>query len=128
MNIAIICTALLGLLLFGLGFYVSILRGRFRRSIGHDLGPTDPIHRAVRAHANTAEYAPFFAAMFLWFATRPAPSWIIVTIVVATIARFSLAAGLLWGKSLNRPNPARFAGALFTYLCGLALAVGLVVA
>ncbi|MGV7216485.1 MAPEG family protein [Bradyrhizobium sp. UFLA05-112] len=128
MNVAIICTALLGLLLFGLGLYVSILRGRFRRSIGHDLGPTDPIHRAVRAHANTAEYAPFFAAMFLWFATRPAPGWIIVTIVVATIARFSLAAGLLWGKSLNRPNPARFAGALFTYLCGLALAVGLVVA
>ncbi|WFU42347.1 MAPEG family protein [Bradyrhizobium sp. CB82] len=128
MNVAIICTALLGLLLFGLGFYVSILRGRFRRGIGHDLGPTDPIHRAVRAHANTAEYAPFFAAMFLWFATRPAPGWIIATIVVATIARFSLAAGLLWGKSLNRPNPARFAGALFTYLSGLVLAVGLVVA
>jgi hypothetical protein len=28
---------------------------------------------------------------------------------------------------MNRPNPARLFGALFTYLCGLALAVGLVV-
>ena len=128
MNVAIICTALLGLLLFALGLYVSVLRGRFRRSIGYDLSPTDPIHRAVRAHANTAEYAPFFALVFLWFAAHPAPAWITVTIVIATIARFSLVAGLLWGKSLNRPNPARFAGALFTYLSGFALALGLVVA
>jgi uncharacterized membrane protein YecN with MAPEG domain len=128
MTIAILCTALLGLLLFGLGLYVSILRGRFRRGVGHDDSPTDPIHRAVRAHANTAEYAPFFALMFLWFATRPAPAWITATIVIATLARFALVAGLLWGKSLNRPNPARFAGALLTYLSGLALAAGLVVA
>jgi uncharacterized membrane protein YecN with MAPEG domain len=127
MNIAIVCTALLGLLLFALGLYVSVLRGRFRRGIGHDPSPTDPIHRAVRAHANTAEYAPFFAVMFLWFAMHPAPTWITVAIVIATLARFSLVAGLLWGKSLNRPNAARFAGALFTYLSGLALAVGLAV-
>ncbi|TPQ42387.1 hypothetical protein C2U70_01640 [Bradyrhizobium guangdongense] len=128
MNIAIICTALLGLLLFGLGFNVSIQRRNNRRSIGYDPSPTDPIHRAVRAHANTAEYAPFFAVMFLWFAVHPAPLWITVTIVIATLARFSLAASLLWGASLNRPNPGRFAGALLTYLTGLALAVGLVVA
>jgi hypothetical protein len=59
---------------------------------------------------------------------RPAPTWITTAIVIATLARFLLVAGLLWGKSLNRPNPARFAGALFTYLSGLALAVGLLVA
>ncbi len=128
MNVAIVCTALLGLLLFGLGLNVSIQRNRFKRSVGYDDSPTDPIHRAVRAHANTAEYAPFFALMFLWFAAHPAPLWITATIVIATAARFSLAAGLLWSKSLNRPNPARFAGALFTYLSGLALAAGLVVA
>lgn len=128
MNAAVVCTALLGLLLFALGLNVSMQRRKFRRSVGFDPSPTDPIHRAVRAHANTAEYAPFFAVMFLWFATRPAPPWITVAIVIATLARFSLAAGLLWGASLNRPNPARFAGALFTYLSGLALAVGLMVA
>lgn len=127
MNVAIICTALLGLLLFGLGFYVSIQRQQNRRSIGHDVSPVDPLHRAVRAHANTAEYVPFFAVLFLWYATRPAPTWILVTIVLATVARFLLAGALLFGPSLNRPNPARFAGALFTYLCGLALAAGLLV-
>jgi uncharacterized protein len=125
MTIGITCTALLGLLLFGLGLYVSILRQGRRQVIGHDQDPVDPLHRAVRAHGNTAEYAPFFAILFLWFAAHPAPTWIIVTIVIATIARFLLVAGLLWGKSLDKPNPARFLGAVLTYVCGLALVAGL---
>mgnify|MGYP000940742113 CR=1 FL=1 len=127
MNIAIVCAALLGLLLFGLGLNVSMQRRKNQRSIGHDVSPVDPLHRAVRAHANTAEYAPFFAVLFLWYATKPAPMWIVATIVLATIARFALAGGLLFGPSLNRANPARYFGALFTYICGLALAAGLLV-
>jgi hypothetical protein len=55
MDIAIACTAALGLLLFGLGLYVSILRQSRGRLNSHDHSPVDPIHRAVRAHANTAE-------------------------------------------------------------------------
>jgi uncharacterized membrane protein YecN with MAPEG domain len=125
MTIGIACTALLGLLLFGLGLYVSILRQGRGQVIGHDQDPVDPLHRAVRAHGNTAEYAPFFAILFLWFAAHPAPTWIIVPIVIATIARFLLVAGLLWGKSLDKPNPARFLGAVLTYVCGLALVAGL---
>ena len=34
---------------------------------------------------------------------------------------------LLFGPSLNRPNPARLFGALFTYICGVVLAAGLLV-
>jgi uncharacterized protein len=126
MNIGIICTALLGLLLFGLGLHVSIQRGRHQRLIGHDASPDDPVYRAVRAHANSAEYVPFFAILFLWFATRQASTWIEAVIVIATVARYLIAAGLLWGKSLNKPNPARFAGAFLTYACGFALIVGLI--
>jgi len=127
MHVAIICTTVLGLLLFGLGLYVSILRRRTRRSVGCDTSPTDPLHRAVRAHGNTAEYAPFFAVLFLWFAAHPAPAWVSAAIVLATLARVSLVAGLLWGPSLDKPTPARFVGALLTYATGLALAVGLAV-
>jgi hypothetical protein len=47
--------------------------------------------------------------------------------VLATVARFALAGALLLGPSLNRPNPARMFGALFTYICGVALAAGLLV-
>ena len=126
MSISIICTALLGALLFGLGLYVSIQRGRLRRNIGYDTSPVDPMHCAVRAHANTAEYAPFLAVLFLWFASRPVPTWIEITIVIATAARYLIVAGLLWGKSLDKPNPARFIGALLTYASGLALVVGLI--
>jgi uncharacterized membrane protein YecN with MAPEG domain len=125
MNVGMICTAVLGLLLFGLGLYVSVLRGRTGRSMGCDTGPTDPLHRAVRAHGNTAEYAPFFAVLFLWFAVHPGPAWVSIAIVLATLARVSLVIGLLWGPSLDKPTPARFVGALLTYLTGLALAVRL---
>ena len=37
------------------------------------------------------------------------------------------AGSLLFGASLNRANPARMFGALFTYLCGIVLAAGLLV-
>ena len=126
MNVGIVCTALLGLLLFGLGLYVSIMRQRTHRNIGYDSGPIDLLHRAVRAHGNTAEYAPFLGLLFLWFAVHPGSTWIAVTIVIATIARFLLVAGLLWGPSLDKPNPMRFSGALLTYLCGIVLVVGLI--
>jgi uncharacterized membrane protein YecN with MAPEG domain len=127
MTIGIACTALLGLLLFGLGLNVSITRRRHAQSIGHDTGATDPVHRAVRAHGNTAEYAPFLGLLFLWHATHAAPLWINAVIIVATAARFLLVAGLLWGGPLNRANPLRAIGALFTYLCGIVLAAALLV-
>ena len=125
MNLGVACTALLGILLFGLGLYVSILRQRLGQNIGHGSSPVDTLHRAVRAHANTAEYAPYLAVLFLWYAVHQPPVWIATTIVVATAARFLLVAGLLWGASLDKPNPARFLGALLTYICGLVLAAGL---
>jgi uncharacterized protein len=80
-----------------------------------------------RPHGNTAEYAPFFAVLFLWFATHPGPAWVSIMIVLATIARLLLAAGLLLGPSLDRPNPMRFLGALLTYFTGIALVVRLAV-
>lgn len=128
MTVGILCTALLGILLFGLGLYISILRQRTHCLVGHDSDPTDILHRAVRAHRNTAEYAPFLGLLFLWFATHPAPAWVSIVVVVATIARFLLVAGLLWGASLDKPNAARFLGGLLTYACGLALVVRLAVA
>jgi uncharacterized protein len=128
MNIAILCTVVLGLLLFALGLNVSITRKRHAKGIGHDLRPDDPVHRAVRAHGNTAEYAPFLAALFLWYAAHGAPVWVNVTIIIATLARLLIAAGLLWGGPLNQANPLRAIGALFTYLAGLVLTASLLVA
>lgn len=122
MNVAIVCTAVLGLLLFGLGLCVSLGRQRFGKIIGHEMSPIDPMHRLVRAHANTAEYAPFLAILFLWHGAHQPPAWIVATIVIATASRIVLVVGLLWISPLDKPNPARFLGAALTYLCGIILA------
>jgi hypothetical protein len=46
-----------------------------------------------------------------------------VACVVATLARFVLAGALLASATLAQTNPARSAGAGFTYLSGMTLAV-----
>ena len=125
MYVSIVCTALLGFLLFGLGLFVSIQRQRHRTLIGHDQNPLDATHRAVRAHANTAEYAPFLAIMFLWHGAHDARAWILWTMVIATLSRYLLAGSLLFGPTMAKPNPARFVGALATYVCGLLLAAAM---
>jgi uncharacterized protein len=125
MYVSIVCTALLGLLLFGLGLFVSVQRLRYKTNIGYDPDPVDAIHRAVRAHANTAEYAPFLAIMFLWHGAHDAPVWILWTVVIATLSRYLLAGSLLLGPTMANPNFARFVGALGTYVCGLLLATAM---
>ncbi len=121
MTVAIVCTGLLGLLLFGLGFGVSLTRGRSEVIIGHPSDPTDPLHKIVRAHANTAEYAPLLAILMLVSAQLDPATWILWVMGVVTAARYLIAAGLMVG-SLETANPVRFLGALLTYGGGLILA------
>jgi uncharacterized protein len=125
MNIAVVCTALLGLLVFGLGLRVSLLRGRTQVVIGHGSDPTDPLHKAVRAHANAAEYAPMAAILILALASRDAAGWLVWVFVGLTLCRYLHAAGMVLYRSLAEPNPLRFAGAVGTYVFGLTLAVAL---
>jgi hypothetical protein len=125
MTVALVCTALLGLLVFGLGLAVSSLRGSTRTVIGHGSDPTDRLHKMVRAHGNAAEYAPMLAVLMLAIAARGATSWMVWTFVAATVSRYLHAAGMLLSPSLDRPQPLRFVGALGTYLSGLALVLAL---
>ncbi|MBN3820977.1 MAPEG family protein [Paraburkholderia sp. Se-20369] len=126
-SIALACTAVLGLLLFGLGLAVSI--GRFRATTGDGSAPdpANPLHRLVRAHGNTAEYAPFLAVLFLYFGMHEPSDAILSLIVAATVCRCLLVVGLLAWPTMSKPNPARFVGALGTYLCGAALSIALFV-
>src|SRR5262249_42468637 len=127
MTVAMICTALLGLLVFGLGLGVSTLRGSRNTNIGHDRDPADPLHKMVRAHGNAAEYAPMLAILMLAIAARGCTSWMVWTFVAATLFRYLHAAGMLLSPTLDRPQPLRFVGALGTYLAGLALVVAAVI-
>lgn len=122
-SVVVFCTAALGALLFLLGLAVSIMR--FRSGVG--AGPSEDrnstLNKLIRAHANTAEFAPFLAVLFLYFGWR-GPSVLVVNMIIAvTLCRFLLVIGLVAWPSMGRPNPARFIGALGTYLLGSALCV-----
>ena len=127
MKVAMICTALLGLLVFGLGLGVSALRGSRNTNIGHERDPADPLHKMVRAHGNATEYAPMLSILMLAIATRGCTTWMVWTFVAATLFRYLHAAGMLLSPTLDRPQPLRFVGALGTYLTGLALVVAAVI-
>ncbi len=128
MTTAIICTGLLALLLFGLGFGVSMARGLTETNFGGDPNPTDRLYKMVRAHGNTAEYAPIFAVLFLFLgSTEPAP-WIVWTIIAATVFRIMTAAGIAICPTLDKPHPLRFIGALGTYVTGITLGVATLMA
>jgi uncharacterized membrane protein YecN with MAPEG domain len=122
---AIASAAALGVLLFGLGLAVSIMRFRTRTGFGHSSDPHDLLCKMVRAHGNTAEYAPFLAALMLYLGSRPIAPWEIWVMVAVTLCRYLLVAGIILSPTLARPHPLRFVGALGTYLGGLALSLAL---
>ena len=61
----IICSALLALLVFGLGFNVSLTRNRLKDGHSGGTDPTSPLMKAVRAHANATEYVSIIIALFV---------------------------------------------------------------
>lgn len=123
--VALYCTAALGLLLFALGLAVSIFRFRTGTGAGPAAERNSMLNKLIRAHANTAEFAPFLAVIFLYFGWRGPSDLVVNLIIAATFCRFLLVIGLIAWPSLGRPNPARFVGALGTYLVGAALCVAM---
>ncbi|MES2105139.1 MAG: MAPEG family protein [Pseudomonadota bacterium] len=124
-SIALACTAVLGLLLFTQGFAISILRSRTGLLSGYPPGPDQLLTKLVRAHGNTAEYAAFFAAIFLYLGSQNPPYWQLWCMAGATACRLLLAIALIVWPSMSKPNPARAIGALGTYAFGIALCVAL---
>ena len=102
MKTAITCTALMGLLLFALGLYVSTKRGRTQQIGTTPQNPADPLFKAIRAHGNTAEYAPMLAILMLYLGTQSPGAWILWTMVVVTVCRYLIVVG----SSCRRLGPA----------------------
>lgn len=127
MTLTVICAAILAALVFILGANVTRLRaaGAKRGAPFAPSDPADPLYKAIRAHGNAIEYIPTLLVLFLLDATR-APSWTLVFVVGATLARLAHAVGMLSAPTLATPTPLRVAGASGTYLFGVALAVTLV--
>ncbi|MBV8627371.1 MAG: MAPEG family protein [Paraburkholderia sp.] len=122
---ALACTAALGLLLFVLGFGVSILRSRVGVLSGYASEPDHLLTKLVRAHGNTAEYVPFLAVLCLYLGSEHPPHWQLWCMVGATACRLLLVVALIAWPSMQKPNPARAIGALGTYAFGAGLCVAL---
>ncbi|HYL60931.1 MAG TPA: MAPEG family protein [Candidatus Acidoferrales bacterium] len=122
MTVAIVCTAMLGLLLFALGLNVSRSRG-VDKAGAYPNDPADPFFKSMRAHANTAEYAPMLAVLMLIAGERNPGTWVLWTMGIAVASRYLIVAGMLASETLAKPHPLRFVGATGTYLTGIALCV-----
>ena len=122
---ALTCTAALGLMLFALGFAVSGQRFRDRTLSGHVSNSEALLCKLIRAHGNTAEYAPFLAVLFLFLGAHNPPQWVVWSMAGATVSRFLVVLGLLLWPSMTKPNPARFMGAIGTYVFGAVLCLAL---
>jgi uncharacterized membrane protein YecN with MAPEG domain len=127
MNTAIVCTALLGGLLFALSIRTSMLRGKAGPDGQVPTAPDDPLFVAIRAHGNAAENAAMLAVLMLLVGSRDPATWTEVVMVVVTAARFAHAFGVIQGGDMRKEAPLRLAGAIVTTLAGLALCVAAVV-
>jgi uncharacterized protein len=124
-GIALGCTAALGFLLFALGFAVSIQRSRTGILSGCASEPDQLLAKLIRAHGNTAEYAPFLAVLCLYLGSQHPSVWQLFCMVGATASRWLLVVALVGWPSMQKPNPARAIGAVGTYICGLGLCAAL---
>jgi hypothetical protein len=125
MAVAVSSTALLALLLFLLGLRVSMIRGRAGAAGDYGESPTSSLFKWRRAHANTAEYAPMFAVLFLYLGSQDPAAWVQWTMVLAVIGRFLIVGGIVGSATLEKVNPLRLVGALLTYVTGIVLAASL---
>ena len=127
MTTALICIALLAMLLFGLGFNVSLVRGKTKVLAHVEPSPDSKIYKAHRAHGNTTEYAPIFAILFYVLGTMNPASWVCWFMIIATASRYIFVMGILSSSSMTELNKLRFIGSLGTYVSGLALSIALLI-
>lgn len=126
-GIALACTCVLGLLLFVPGLSVTVVRTRVGLLSGYAPEPDRLLTKLVRAHGNTAEYAAFFAVLFLYLGAQNPPQWQLWCMAGATACRLLLVVSLVAWPTMSKPNPARAIGALGTYVFGAALCIALLV-
>ena len=121
MSTPLICIALLGFLVVGLGFAVSMTRSKTETMFGSSTDPEDILYKMTRAHGNTAEYAPIIALLIFVLSQSSQSQWVIWCMILATFFRYLIVVGIIFPKTMDTANPMRFIGALGTYLTGFGL-------
>ncbi|KAL6048978.1 Membrane-associated protein in eicosanoid and glutathione metabolism (MAPEG) [Balamuthia mandrillaris] len=129
MAVGLLCSAILGLMIFILGLVVSLTRAQVGQAYGYPNDPASPLHQRVRAHANHAEYAPALMAIMLYLEARGTSSWwMSLSMLAVTLSRVAHVLGLTLPPTMAKGNPLRFIGALGTYVFGSLLCLAVLVA
>lgn len=123
MATAVLCVVAMVLLIFVLGFWVSIQRGRTNVITGIQTDPTSGLNKAVRAHGNAAEFVPVLAILTLYLGTQDVAAWAGWAMIVAAVSRYLTVIGFLTCKTLEKPHVLKALGALGTYVAGIAMCV-----
>jgi uncharacterized membrane protein YecN with MAPEG domain len=127
-TVTVVCCALLGILLFLLGANVTRLRAGRGPESQMPTDPSDALLIAQRAHGNAAEYVPTLIVLLLVCAYLSDGWWVAVLAVLALVARTVHAGGMLTSTTLAEHGPMRDAGAVGTYLAGVAIGVTAILA
>jgi uncharacterized protein len=127
-TVTVICCALLGILLFLLGANVTRLRAGRGTKSQMPTDPSDSLLIAQRAHGNAAEYVPTLIVLLLVCAVLSDGWWVAALAIAALVARTVHAVGMLTSATLAEHGPLRDAGAVGTYLTGVAIGVTAIVA
>lgn len=123
MTIAVISVAIMAIMLFVLGFLVSLRRGGEDTITGMSDDPTNPLRKAVRAHGNNAEWVPILAILMLYLGANEPALWVEIVIGVVALGRVAAGIGFLICETLAKPHPLKVFGALTTYIGGTLMAV-----
>jgi len=113
MKITLLYAALLTLLYLVLTFRTILLRGKMRVALGD--GGSPALQRAIRAHANFAEYAPF--AIVLLFLVEAAGAGIMMIHALGLALLVGRLLHALGVSRLREPLPLRQAGMVLTTTC-----------
>lgn len=121
-----VCVAALGILLFGLGAWISVSRLHNADYYSGAASPTSFTTKLSRAHGNTAEFAPFLAVLIIVTGFKGQSPWLDVCMIGAVASRFLVVIGFLSSATLERMSIPKAVGAVGTYVFGLILSVALI--
>lgn len=129
MAVALLSVGLLGLLVFLLGFNVSMKRRSVILTQGEaEADPKSDLCKAIRAHGNCIEYTPILSLMILAIGLRLPilPWWVAAAMVSAVVFRYIHAIGVLISGSIYEATALKFIGAVGTYIVGGGLSIFLI--
>eukprot|EP01080_Neovahlkampfia_damariscottae_P004908 gene4908-8497_t len=116
MDVAVVCTGIMGVLMWCLSLKVSLCRGAMAKEQSQESQRNFTNYN--RAHGNTSENVPMLAVLFIGYRLLfPEMSMVIkATMILITFSRFLLAFGLIINST--KPTQPRFIGAVITLLGG----------